>query len=288
MPGISQKIAMAGSTGNIGTALAGHMKEVEWVPLTREDIWGATDELAGCLEGTTAVVNLAGASIARIWTKKNRQRIIASREGVNERLVKAVLKMEPPPEMFITASAIGYYSNDGIHTENNHMAGEGFLTEVIRKWEAPLEALPEGTTAVKARIANVLSSKGGMLAPFLLGSYTGMIPVMGSGKQPVSFIHIEDVVRGLAHILRGKRDGVYNLVSPYPADFATFARTLVQHTMAFTTLRIPRSLVKLLMGEAHVLVTEGQHVVPERLTEEKFEFSYPHLEEALENLLKKH
>lgn len=288
MEGLPHRIALAGSTGRIGGALIRSAPGIEWVSLSRQVLWGPAEELAAQLKGAGAIVNLAGSSIAGIWTRRNRQRIIESREELNHRLVKVVQDMESPPEIFLTASAIGYYSNEGVHSESQFQAGEGFLAEVVRRWEDPLEQLPDNVLGIKARIANVLGREGGMLAPFLMASRTGMIPVMGSGKQPVSFIHMEDLVRGLIWILRMKQGGVYNMAAPHPTDFATFARTLVRNTRAMTTFRIPRFLLQLVMGDSHVLVTQGQHVVPERLMKEGFEFNHPRLDDALENLLKKH
>jgi len=288
MGSFSGRIALAGSTGQIGRALTEAYPGLNWVPLSREVLWGNSQNLSRVLEGTMAVINLAGAPLARRWTKRYREEIIRSRESLNRKLVDAVRFTESPPGIFLSASAIGYYSSEGEHRENHYQEADGFLHEVVRRWEAPLEDLPAGVYGVRARIGNVLDKDGGLLVPFLKSARTGVVPLMGSGKQILSFIHKEDLVRGLMHILDKKQEGVYNLCTPYPVEFATFARTLVTYTRAFMVVRIPDMYMKWIMGASHVLVTEGRHVLPERLVRDQFEFTYPHLEDALRNLLQKH
>jgi uncharacterized protein (TIGR01777 family) len=281
-------IAICGSGGMIGRALVNASPFHHWKVISRQQLYGDRQELRTEIEGSDAIVNLAGAPITARWTARNRKKIIESRQGINCILVNAVNQMERKPGIFLTASAIGIYDQTGKHSESAYSEGKGFLPQVIRQWEEPLDQLDLYVQAVKARIGNVLSNDGGVLVPFLRISEYGFLPVPGTGTQSFSFIHITDLISAINEIIDKKSRGVYNLCAPYPTDFATFTRFLAELRNVRLVFRVPKSILRLVMGESHSLITEGPFVQPGRLLKEGFKFEYPRIEEALINLVRLH
>jgi hypothetical protein len=186
----------------------------------------------------------------------------------------------------ISASAIGLYSNNGIHSEMEYNEGKGFIANVVREWEAPLVKLEKQKKCVVLRFGIVLGKDGGAMVPLNKMARFRMVPVMGSGRQPFSFIHVVDLVESIKFIIHNKLDGIFNMCSPEPTDYATFAKTMAQSSKGIL-FRIPVPMLNLVMGKAHQMLTEGQHVVPERLIREGYRFRYPDIAGALENLLHK-
>ena len=279
------KVAIAGSTGFLGQALMRSSNDLQWIILDRHMLYLDPVNLGEVLKEAKVVINLAGSPVTRRWNKKNRKIMLNSRMAVNRNLVQAINGIVPKPELFITASAIGYYDDHHIHGEDSTFAGTVFLSELTSQWESPLESLDRSVRAVRARIGIVLGQQGGMLGQFTRFAKLGIIPMIGSGKQVMSFIHIEDFTAAIRHIVDHGSGGVYNLCAPFPADHATFMKTLAAMTGVRLVPRIPGVFLAPVMGSSRVMVTRGQHVVPERLVAEGFTFKYPRVEDALENLI---
>jgi uncharacterized protein (TIGR01777 family) len=279
------KVAIAGSTGFLGQALVKSSNDLQWITLDRHMLYQDPAQLGDALKETRVVVNLAGSPIIGRWNKRNRKLMLNSRITVNRNLVQAINGIVPKPELFITASAIGYYDDHHIHGEDSEFAGTGFLSELTKQWEYPLESLDISVRAVRARIGIVLGQQGGMLGQYMRFAKLGVIPLIGSGKQVMSFIHIEDFTAAIRYIAHHGSGGVYNLCSPFPVDHATFMKTLAALTGVRLVPRIPGVFLAPVMGNSRVMVTRGQHVVPERLMAEGFAFKYPRVEDALENLI---
>jgi uncharacterized protein (TIGR01777 family) len=280
------KIAIAGYNGFLGRAIINQYTDIQWMKIGREELYGEAGLLKKSIEGADVVINLAGSSIAHRWTARNRKEIIESRFGTNTRLVAATNALSQKPSIFITASAIGLYDHQGVHTETEYSTGRGFLAEAVSLWEEPLEHLDSSVCGVRARIGIVLGREGGALPQLLQMARFKMLPIIGSGKQFYSFIHVEDLVAALMFIIEKKQGGVYNLCAPHPIDNATFTRILASSTNVPFTFRVPLFLLKLFMGDSHMMITKGQHVLPARLSREGFKFRYPHIGDAVENLLK--
>jgi hypothetical protein len=291
------EVIISGGGGLIGTALREHFTEWNFRILDRSKLWGDPGALAAALDGGDMLINLAGAPIAKRWTRRYKEEIVRSREELSQRLVRALEEAgkssSRTPGIFLNASAIGIYAQKGKHDEYENTPGEGFLREVVEAWERPMKELPEGVQGVRLRIGNVLDRRGGVMAPFLLSARFGVIPVMGRGDQSFSFIHMEDLLRALEHIVHKRRSEgpeegvVYNLCSPHPVDMATFVKVLAGRKGSLIRPRIPAGLIRAGLGEAHVLLTEGAEVYPARLIKEGFDFRYPRIEQALENIVKK-
>lgn len=279
------KIAIAGYNGFIGKSFVEDHPGWEYIHLTRELLYGDPGELGSAIDGAGIVINLAGSPVNKRWTARNRRNICMSRFGVNKNLVSAINGLEKKPELFITASAIGIYGHEGVHDEKEYKPGKGFMTSVVQRWEEPVGSLDPAVKVAVLRIGLVLGNEGGSLVPLRKIMRFGIAPVMGSGKQIYSFIHIRDLTAAIGFILKRRLEGVFNLCAPNPVENSTFTKILARETGAPVQVRIPVGLLKIMMGKAHKLVSEGQHVIPARLLKEEFRFRYPDIETAIRNLL---
>jgi hypothetical protein len=244
----------------------------------------------GLVSGFDAIIHLSGESVAGRWTAAKKRRIRDSRVASTRNLSQALASGEKKPAVFLSASAIGYYGNRGEEdlTEESR-PGSGFLAEVSHEWEAATKpASDAGVRTVNLRIGIVLSRHGGALKPMLLPFRFGLGGRIGSGQQWWSWIHIDDLVSAVWHILRTESvHGVVNMTAPNPATNAEFTRTLASELHRPAMLPIPAFVARLAFGE---LADEGllssARVKPKKLMTSRFEFQFPNLSEALTNLLR--
>jgi len=302
------KIAITGATGLIGTGLVQLLAKEgnDIIALSRYPEaataklggtarvlkWDSSFllELATQLEGTEAIVNLAGENIASgLWTLKKRRLILESRINSGSQIVKLVKLMQTPPTTIVQASAVGYYGSRGdeILTEDSP-PGSGFLADVVQKWErSTLELSTRGIRTVAIRTGVVLSMIGGALPKIVLpfSFYAGTLP--GSGSQWVPWIHYEDEIRAISFLLKNKNiSGAINLTAPHPATMAEILRTISLILHRPIPFKIPNLILKLILGKmAEETILTSQRVVPGRLTSSGFEFQYPDVAPALKNLL---
>lgn len=298
----SQRIVVTGASGLIGTPLCAKLERsgatviraVRRPPrdADREMYWNpATGEIdAAKLDGVDAVVHLAGENIAgRRWTADFKRRIRDSRVQGTRLIADASARAARKPRTFLCGSAIGYYGNRGdeLLTETA-AAGDDFLAEVCREWEASAEAARQaGMRVVYARTGVVLSPEGGALAKMLLPFKLGAGGRLGDGRQYMSWIALDDEVAALSFVLgHSGVAGPVNLVAPQPATNAEFTRTLGRVLRRPTVLPMPAFAARLLVGEmADALLLSSTRVVPAALTAAGFEFRTPTLEPALRSLL---
>lgn len=297
-----KKILIAGSSGLIGTQLSafldtgGHeiwrLVRREIKPDSNEIRWypekGILNEKE--IEGFDAIIHLGGAGIGdKRWTKKRKKLIVDSRKNSTTLLSDTMSKLKNKPEVFIVASAIGYYGNRGDEelTEDSS-PGSGFLTDTVKDWEKYADsARKAGIRVVNTRNGIVLSATGGalgrMLLPWKLG---GGGPVAG-GKQWMSWISLDDEVYAIHHLLMKKEcEGVYNLTAPNPCTQKVFSKKLGKTLRRPAIAPIPGLSMKILFGELAVpLLIEGQKVLPKRLIDSGFKFTHENLEDALSDCL---
>jgi hypothetical protein len=259
--------------------------EIEWSP-DRYSIALAR------IEGFDAVVNLAGESIAEgRWTEDKKQRIRESRVKGTKLLGDALANLTNPPKTFICASAIGYYGNRGdeILTETS-APGDDFLAEVCVEWEkATALATEKGIRVLNTRFGVILDAHGGALAKMLPPFRAGLGGKIGSGKQWMSWLALDDVVGALKFALTNEAlSGPVNFVAPNPVTNAEFTNTLGKVLSRPTLFPIPAFGVRLLFGEmGEALLLAGQRVAPKRLMTEGYQFQYSQLDEALRHVLAK-
>ena len=290
------KILVAGSSGLIGTALCSRLEReghevvrlVRRPPAQGELRW---DPEAGeleqeALEGMEAVVHLGGRNIAAgRWTANVKEQLRQSREQTTQLLAARLAGLVAPPRVLVCASAIGIYGHRrDEELDEGSDTGEGFLAELGRAWEgASAVASESGIRVVQARLGIVLSRRGGALAKMLLPFRLGVGGKIGSGRQYVSWISLEDAVAALIYAVENDAlRGPVNLTAPQQVTNAELTRTLGRVLRRPTLLPLPAFAAKLVLGE---LAEEGllasQRVRPTRLLEAGFEFAYPELEGAL-------
>lgn len=290
------RIAVTGPYGLIGSALCtfltsgGH----EIVRVTRSPRQSADVRItptgviedAERLEKLDAVVHLAGESISRRWTRDRKREIERSRVEGTRALAASLARLESPPRVLVSASAVGFYGDRGdeVLTEESE-SGNDFLAHVCTRWEAATSpAADAGIRVVTPRFAVVLEALlQRMLMPFRLG----LGGPVGSGSQWVSWVALDDVLGAVLHALTDDSlAGPVNVVAPGAATNSDLARTLGSVLGRPARMRVRESAARLLFGElADGLLLASQHAVPAVLTESGFEFAYPTLESAFRHLL---
>jgi uncharacterized protein (TIGR01777 family) len=300
------KILVAGATGLVGSALVtalagdGHMVCRLIRPDTRTDggakgafdiAWNPeTGELGGAAVGAEAVINLGGASIADgRWSQARKRSLRSSRVDATRALVTAIGKWNAKPAILINASAIGFYGNRGDETLTEESAsGTDFLAETAKDWEAEaLRAEAFRTRVVLARFGIILAKHGGALPKMILPFKFGLGGKIGSGKQWMSWIVLEDVVETLGFALvKNELRGPINVVAPNPVTNAEFTKELAMALHRPRLFPAPAFALKLAMGEmADALLLSSQRVVPQKLSEVGFKFANASLSETLSGLL---
>jgi uncharacterized protein (TIGR01777 family) len=245
---------------------------------------------ASGLEGVDAVVHLAGEGIGdKRWSAAQKQKVLESRRQGTTLLTNALAGLATPPAALISGSAVGFYGDRGdeVLTEESP-PGRGFLTEVVTAWEAataPAEAA--GIRVAKLRTGIVLAREGGALARMASIARLGLLGRLGSGRQWMSWITIDDEVRVIRFLLDNDVAGPVNATAPAPVTNAAFTRCLGNVLHRPTVIPVPGFGPKLLLGAelASALLLEGQRVRPEVLLGRGFEFQHPELEPALRHVL---
>jgi len=257
---------------------------VAWDP-EREGPW--FDEVARA----SAVIHLAGETVAQRWTPEARRRIEQSRVVSTRLVVEAIGRAAQKPTAFVSASAIGIYgarpAEETLDESSKH--GEGFLVDVCERWEAEARRAEEhGVRTTLLRIGIVLGEGGGPLEKMLLPFKLFAGGPIGNGDQVVSWVHSDDVVGLALFALDDERArGPINAVAPSPVTSRELASAIGRAMGRPSWFRTPAAMVKLAMGEAAMVVTTGQRVVPKRAAELGYTFLHPALDPALASILRR-
>lgn len=304
-------ILITGGTGLLGSALTklllseGHKVIIltrNPKPSNQPDIeyakWDAKSETIdkNAVSSADYIIHLAGAGVAdKRWSEDRKKEIVESRTQSSALIIKALQEIPNHVEAVVSASAIGYYGDDEKRgpkkksfTEEMRPDKE-FLGETCRLWEESIEPVQkEGKRLVKLRIGIVLSNDGGALPEFKKPIKFGIAGVLGSGKQVVSWIHINDVCRMFLFAIQNKNlQGVYNAVAPTPVRNKELTILLAEKMKGrfFVDLHVPAFALKIMLGEMSVEVLKSATVSCEKIRTEGFNFLYPTIEAALENLI---
>lgn len=235
-----------------------------------------------------AVVHLAGEPIAQRWTRPAKKRIYTSRIEGTRQLVSAIGRLRHKPTVLVSASAIGYYGDRGDETLIERSAwGNGFLTGVCRDWEREaLRAREFGLRVVTPRFATVLGREGGALPSMLAPFRFGLGGKFGDGRQWMSWIHIEDLLRLMLFGIENPAvSGAINASSPRPVTNAEFTRTLAGTLHRPAILSVPKMALRLALGEMSTVLLGSLRVLPQTTEQLGFRFEQPKLAKALANLL---
>lgn len=280
------KIAISGASGFIGKRLSKKFNELGFivVSLRRSDFEKDIDSLVHKLSDTDIVINLAGANIAKRWTKAYKQVIYESRIQSTQMLVNAINKMEVKPKLLLSASAIGIYDALNQHDENSTKFADNFLSVICRDWEK--EAFKAVIPTVILRFSVVLDRNEGAFPKMFLPFKFGLGGKIGSGKQWFSWIYIDDLVNAVIHIIKNdSRNLIYNIVSPESITNNSFNEELSKKIRKPALFSVPSFVFKILYGEGAVIMLEGQNVIPNRLIDEGFVFNYSKFDKVLDILI---
>jgi uncharacterized protein (TIGR01777 family) len=295
------KIAIAGSSGLVGSALipvltadgAAVTRLVRGAPKSGEIEWHPNQDQVSSqlLDGFDVIINLAGENIAAgRWTDEQKRKIRDSRVSGTHLLSEAIAGMNVKPSAFICASATGIYGDRDDETlDEQSESGGGFLAGVCREWEMACEpAIKAGVRVVNLRFGPILAREGGMMAKLLTPFKMGMGGKVGSGKQYISWVALEDAVNAIRLAVNDQSiRGPLNIVSPNPVTNEEFTRTLGHVLNRPTALAVPAFAARLAFGEmADEMLLSSQKVLPKKLTAAGFQFQYPELEAALKKYVR--
>jgi uncharacterized protein (TIGR01777 family) len=284
------KILITGASGFVGTNLFNYLvkKDFEINVITRKDLQGTSNELSLKIEGTYAIINLAGASVSKRWTRKHKRDIYTSRIFTTKKIVEAIGLCKNPPEILINASAIGIYDDINIHNEQSKHLAYNYLAKVVRDWEhVANNAMKFGTKVYIFRLGIVLGKNGGVLKKLIPLFKLGLGGKIGNGKQFFSFIHIQDILSVFELALMKKISvGLYNLTSPEILLNSDFTKQIAEIIGKPAFFNIPKFIFKILFGEGANVISGGQAAVPENLIEQGYKFHYISLKDALKAEIK--
>ena len=295
------KVLVSGSSGLVGSALVPVLaaSDHQVTRLVRSGsssegllVWDPTKPLAPeSVSGFDAVVHLAGESIVGRWTEEKKRRIVDSRVLPTRHLAEALAKTSQPPQVFICASAIGYYGDraDEVLREASG-PGQRFSSQLCLQWEAAAQpAAAAGIRTVNLRFGIVLSAAGGALKQMLLPFRLGIGGNMGNGRQWMSWVDLRDVTAVILHILKtDSLHGPVNMTAPNPVTNAEFTKTLASVLSRPAIFPMHTFAARLVFGQmADELLLASQRVEPAKLLASGYLFQQPELRESLQTILKK-
>lgn len=298
------KVVVTGATGFVGKVLVRQLLDSnnEVIVLTRNVAkaalllgskcqyhqWSDTNSLppVEAFEGTDAVINLMGETISERWTEEHKKRVYDSRIVSTRRLIEAIEKTQKKPKAFVSTSAIGIYGDRGSEDiKESSSQADDFLARVCKDWEAEAnKAIQIGLRVAIIRVGVVLGRGGGALAKMLPIFKLGGGGPVGSGKQYMSWIHVEDIASMFIEAAKNdSMSGAFNGTAPYPATNADFSKTLGKVLRRPAFMPAPAFAMKIAFGEMSQILLGGAKVLPERFQQQKFRYRYPTLEIALKN-----
>lgn len=301
------RILIVGATGFIGRRLVSAIElqrhlPIAWVrsPVRARRVLGSGPTIVSSADGDAAlvselsrcdaVVNLAGEPIVRRWTPARRAAIVASRVDLTTRLVQACAAASPRPRVLVSGSGVGYYGDRGdeVLTEQSP-PGTDFLSQLATDWEAAaMDAVSLGMRVVTVRTGIVLGAGGGALAQMRPAFALGLGGPMGSGRQYLAWIHMEDHVSIVLSALADDRyQGPVNAVGPEAVTNGQFARALGRAMHRPAVVPVPAFALELLFGEASVTMLSSQRARPARLEELGFQFAFPTVASALDDAVRR-
>jgi len=284
------RIAICGASGFIGTNLSRKLVNsgYEVVRIGREHFTSPA-VLSNSLNGCEVVINLCGAPIVKKWNEMYKHELYVSRVETTKKLIKEISSLDNKPSLFISASAVGIYKEDLVHEDDSVTYGTSYLALLAKEWEQEAKKAENfGLRSVIFRLGVVLGKNGGAIEEAKLAFKIGLGAVPGDGKQPFSWIHIDDVVSVFKKAIEdNEMQGSYNLVAPESVNMKTFMTSFGTVIGRPVWLNVPELMLKVRYGEGAESLLKGSFVVPTRLENSGYNFKYNHLDDALKSVLKR-
>jgi len=284
------KIVLCGSSGFVGSALKAFFLQNNCEVVTLSIRTSTSIEsIVKILENTDVVINLSGANIMGRWSDMYKVILRQSRLESTQKLVDALKALLHPPHTYINASAVGIYDGNHRHDEQSQQYANDFLATLVGEWENTAFGAQSSRTRVCAtRFGVVYGKNGGAMAKMLPPFKMGLGGQMGDGGQMVSWIHIDDLVRGYDFLIHHPHiQGIVNFTAPYPLTNAQQTRIMGEILHRPTFFTVPSWVVKLMFGEGSAVMLDSKEVVPAVLIHEGFEFDYPTFEGAFREIVDK-
>jgi uncharacterized protein (TIGR01777 family) len=285
------KIAISGSNGYIASSLIPALEAANHTVIRiKRDELTDVGKLVPTLTNASVVINLAGAPIFQRWNSQSKNEILKSRVDSTGNITKAInqLPANQRPQLFVSASAVGIYAPNLIHTETSSVFADGFVSQVVKSWEKASEDLDLKVRHVVFRIGLILGSEAKTIKNLLPLFKSGLGGKIGSGKQPFPFIHIDDVVNAILWAINNNTaKGIYNLVAPENIDNKIFTHTLAKALRRPALFTVPSFVLKIALSETSTLLLNNPQVYPERLLNEGFRFSYPDIKSCIGQIVQK-
>ena len=299
------KVLITGATGLIGSRivkdclerdikvnfLTTRKNKIDTFPGCNGFYWNPQKNIIdlNCFNQVDSIINLSGASIFRIWTKKNKELILKSRVQSLNFLRKQLIENNIKIQSIVSASGIGVYpsSYDEEFNENEPKRSCYFLSDVIKEWEKAtmsFERIVEKVSIV--RIGLVLSSRGGVLKQTMQPMSFGLGVYFGSGRQWQSWIHIKDISQIFIYVIKNKLSGLYNGVAPNPISNYEFTMTIsrIKKYVLFI-IPLPRFFFKLIFGDMHIILFKSQKVSSKKIEQAGFNFKFRKLKNSVKDIL---
>jgi len=264
-------IAIAGATGFTGKRLSIFFQQqgVNITSISRKELQNDAD----------VVINLAGATINKAWTKQYKKEILESRINTTKAIVNAINKINDTSKLLINASAVGIYSSDRLHDESSSSFADNFLSEVCKQWEAEAQQTICKLTII--RLGIVIAENDGFVKTIKPIFKLGIGAVLGNGKQPMAWIHIEDLITAINYIINHNVLGIVNVVAPQIITNKQFSKIYAKSINRLCLFSIPKIILKLIFGEKYIIMIEGQNVIPKKLNDANFKWNYDNIKKAL-------
>jgi len=283
------RIAICGASGFIGTELSRVLvtSGYEVVRIGREHFKDSI-VLSNSLSGCEVVINLCGAPIVKKWDETYKHELYVSRIETTKKLIKEISLLQNKPSLFISASAIGIYEENLVHEDDSEVYGTSYLALLAKEWESEAKKVKNlGLRCAIFRLGVVLGKNGGAMQEVKLAFKIGLGAVPGNGKQPFSWIHIDDVITVFERAIKeSNMQGIYNLVAPECVSVKTFMTTFGKIIGRPAWLNVPEAIMKIRYGEGAESLLRGSFALPTRLENEGYIFQYKKLNYALTQIMR--
>ncbi|MFA5461692.1 MAG: TIGR01777 family oxidoreductase [Sulfurimonas sp.] len=288
MAGNRLKVAICGKSGLVGSKLTKYFLSQHNEVIEVKIMGGVpVEDVAKQIDRCDILINLSGATILSKWSKEYKKVLYSSRIETTKKLVDAIELCHERPKLFLNASAVGIYKSDMTHDDNSEEFSDDFLAHLCKDWEAEARRSGEfGVRNVQMRFGVIFAKEGGALQKMLPPFKLGLGGIVGGGEQMVSWIHIEDLVRAVAFIIKTPDiSGSVNFCAPNPLSNKEQTKVLGEVLHRPTIFPLPAFVLKLLYGEGASVILDSKEVYPSKLLESGFAYEYDNFKDALKEIV---